>query len=39
MASVLDGVAAQLAELQRYKALYGEITDRDVEDLTGSETE
>lgn len=39
MSSILDSVAAQLAELQRYKAIYGDITDRPVEDVSGSETE
>lgn len=42
MSDVLDNLADQLAELQRYKARFGEITDitdREVEDLSGSDTE
>lgn len=42
MTDVLDSLADQLAELQRYKARFGEITDitdREVEDVSGSETE
>lgn len=39
MSSVLNTVAEALAELAMYKKRYGPLTDRDVEDLSGSETE
>lgn len=39
MTNILDILAEQMEELQRYKAQYGELDDRPVEDLSGSETE
>lgn len=39
MTDVLDSLAEQLEELQRYKARFGELDDRHIEDLSGSETE
>lgn len=39
MTDVLDSLAEQLAELQRYKTRFGSLTDHEIEDLSGSETE
>lgn len=39
MTDVLDSLAEQLEELQRYKARFGELDDLRIEDVSGSETE
>lgn len=39
MTDVLDSLAEQLAELQRYKARFGSLSDCEIEDISGSETE
>lgn len=39
MADILDSLAEQLAELQRYKAQFGELDDHSIEEVSGSETE